>query len=399
METDSPWPQPCSSALTSTATGATTLLTRRLSPVRHRWFRFVGTLRYTGYEGHIILGVHPGISARERAYLEAMNVTYYASEAGPCVSPLSGTGSAAGGGGSGTNFIRGTCSKHYNHLVFEWARYEMALGWIKGCPECKGWMLVCDVKDTVFQRPPFADLPADPDDPSAAYPDPDLLLFEEAFPPPMGFDNNHWFAWGSIKNCFGKEHEHEVMRSYRNKAVLCSGSTVGTRAGLSRYLSAITRRYYEMTWLGPDCTPPNAVDQPTHQWLYYTDHGYATLAERSAGSSVTADLSLSFRGSSGKQATTMPFGHGPVQTVGRLCSMAEKAKLTLATIGKMNLTLDRDGLFLNHDGRPAPVVHQHDRCWGIWAKPLKAYCTKAHAALRLRAGDAVRPAGQVCTGG
>ena len=52
------------------------------------------------------------------------------------------------------------------------------------------------------------------------------MLFEEAYPPPMGFDNNHWFAWGSIKNCFGKEHEREMMATYRSKAVLCSGSTV-----------------------------------------------------------------------------------------------------------------------------------------------------------------------------
>jgi len=28
--------------------------------------RFVGTLRFTGYQGHIILGVHPTISAQER---------------------------------------------------------------------------------------------------------------------------------------------------------------------------------------------------------------------------------------------------------------------------------------------------------------------------------------------
>lgn len=62
-----------------------------------------------------------------------MNVTYYASEAAPCVSPLDppggsgavvggGVGKGKGGGSSGTAFIRATCSKYYNHLVFEWAR-------------------------------------------------------------------------------------------------------------------------------------------------------------------------------------------------------------------------------------------------------------------------------------
>jgi hypothetical protein len=32
--------------------------------------RFVGTLRFTGYQGHIILGVHPNLSEREARYLQ-----------------------------------------------------------------------------------------------------------------------------------------------------------------------------------------------------------------------------------------------------------------------------------------------------------------------------------------
>jgi hypothetical protein len=48
-------------------------------------------------------------------------------------------------------------------------------------------MLVCDVKDTVFQRHPFEGLPV-----ASRSTKPDLMLFEEAYPPPMGFDNNHW---------------------------------------------------------------------------------------------------------------------------------------------------------------------------------------------------------------
>jgi hypothetical protein len=334
--------------------------------------------------------VHPNVSPREQEYLQAMNVTFYASDAGPCVSPLSDGSAVAtvqGLGGGGTNYIRGTCSKAYSRLVFEWARYEMALGWVKACAECTGWMLVCDVKDTVFQRSPFADLP-----PATRDATPDLMLFEEAWPPPLGFDNNHWFAWGSVKNCFGKDHEHEIMRAYRQKAVLCSGSTVGTREGLSRYLAAITRRYYELTWLGADCTPPMAVDQPVHNWLFYTSHGYAsTEAHRAFGGAPL-----------GHKAVAMPFGTGPVQTVGRLCSMGEKAKLTLGSLSQVNLSVATDGtgLFLNHDGLPAPVVHQHDRCWGIWAKPLHALCTRAHDHLRpLVAAGAVRNAKEVCRGG
>jgi hypothetical protein len=291
-------------------------------------------------------------------------------------------------------FVVCVYSKTYHHLPLlpPLASYEMALGWIKGCPECKGWMLVCDVKDTVFQRLPFEDLQRDLGAPDAVGKvKPDLMLFEEAHPPPLGFDNTHWFAWGSIQNCFGsKMLMQEIMAEYSKKAVLCSGSTVGTREGLSRYLAAITRRYYEMTWMGPDCTPPSAVDQPIHNWLYYTNHGYAPGSE------------LAFGGSTGDKAVTMPLGTGPVATVGRLCAMGEKSKLTLGQLKEVNLTVAPDtGLFLNNDGRPAPVVHQHDRCWGIWKKPLKELCLRAHRGLQTQVSDpgAIRPESQVCNGG
>jgi len=349
--------------------------------------------RYTGYQGHIILGVHSNISTREQRYLAAMNVTLYASDAGPCMSPLARAGDGLKEGGraesssiGGAKYIRGTCSKAYNRLVLESARYEMALGWLKACKDCQGWMLVCDVRDTVFQRHPFEDLPRAT--PSTT---PDLMLFEEAYPPPLGFDNNHWLAWGTIKNCFGKEHEHEIMKSYQNKPVLCSGSTVGTREGLSRYLIAMTRRFYELTWLGDDCLPPMANDQPVHEWLFYTNHGYAAdEMERAFGGTPL-----------GEKAVSMPFGSGPVQTVGRLCSMGEKAELTLGTLSQVNLSVaPATGLFLNHDGLLAPVVHQHDRCWGIWAKPLQDLCTRAHDHLRpLVEPGAVRNAKEVCKGG
>lgn len=279
----------------------------------------------------------------------------------------------------------------------------MALGWIKGCPECTGWMLVCDVKDTVFQRPPFADLGATPPQPSqndahsTQRRRPDLMLFEEAHPPPLGFDNNHWFAWGSVKNCFGKAHEREIMRGYRSKAVLCSGSTIGTRAGLSRYLSAMTRRFYEMTWLGPDCVPPMAVDQPIHNMLFYTKHGYAVLPG-------DANSALSFGGAGGDLAVAVKFGSpgSPVQTVGRLCSMGEKQKLQLTEVAQVNLSVHpTSGLFLNANGEVAPVVHQHDRCWSLWQAPLLEHCRAVHEVLRgsVRDTGAIRPPEQVCKGG
>ncbi len=36
------------------------------------WFKLVGSLRTNGYEGHIIVGVHPDIPQNEREYLDKM---------------------------------------------------------------------------------------------------------------------------------------------------------------------------------------------------------------------------------------------------------------------------------------------------------------------------------------
>ena len=160
-----------------------------------------------------------------------------------------------------------------------------------------------------------------------------------------------------------------------------------------------------MTWLGPKCTPPEAVDQPVHNWLFYTTHGYRTSGGGGVGlDDSPSSLALSFGGADGRLARTMPFGTGPVQTVGRLCSMAEKARLKLPEVGQWNLSVapasaPHPGLFLNKDGRPAPVVHQHDRCHALWRRTLGAYCNAAHDALRKTAGDAVRRRGEACTGG
>jgi hypothetical protein len=120
----------------------------------------------------------------------------------------------------------------------------------------------------------------------------------------------------------------------------------------------------------------------------------------------------------------MRFGSGPVQTVGRLCAMAEKEREALVKRGewanregrgdteetqllqaRWNLSLANVSdlsyrFFLNRNGKPAPVVHQYDRCWKIWAEVAREYCRRAHKALRTGpGGDSVRPDNQVCRGG
>ena len=188
------------------------------------------------------------------------------------------------------------------------------------------------------------------------------------------------------------------------------------------------------------------MDQPVHNWLWYTRHGYADEAEADARSIKGSDkLPRSAQGLRRRrkvpyQGRAMRFGVGPVQTVGRLCSMAEKEKERLVKGGqwgaarapeedekllrrRWNISLADDGgggggegsgggggggvkegrsFFLNLDGKAAPVVHQVDRCWSLWAGrtgPLDSYCRDAHAALRRGpGGSAVRPDHEVCKG-
>lgn len=109
----------------------------------------VGSLRYVGYDGHIILGVSPDLTSRERQYLQRMNVTFYSVEISGC------EGSVRDGNAGKTNWlVRGSCSTDILDLTLEWSRYEMARRWLLDCPQCMGWTMVCDTRDVLFQAHP-----------------------------------------------------------------------------------------------------------------------------------------------------------------------------------------------------------------------------------------------------
>jgi hypothetical protein len=77
--------------------------------------RFVGSLRYYKYDGHIILGVHPDISSKEFEYLKRMNVTMYSVHASDCDPASLGREKVKGN-------IRGRCTKGLETLKMEWGR-------------------------------------------------------------------------------------------------------------------------------------------------------------------------------------------------------------------------------------------------------------------------------------
>jgi hypothetical protein len=271
--------------------------------------RFVGTLRKV-YDGHIILGVHPRISDREFEYLKSMDVTMYAVETAECDLPFKVSG-------DGNNAVRDKCTKLQPKLKMEWARYALAHQWLQECVACTGFAMHCDVRDSFFQAHPFRSHYI-----TATH---DLYLIAEDTRKPHGSTCRHWFCWRSIKNCYGPQR-FKKMATYLDEPVLCSGTTLGTRAGMLRYLMSITDRFLAMSTMGDKCIPPNAVDQPVHALMYY-------------------------QGVFGPSSIALPYGESPVLTIGFPCTKPDKL-----------LTRDKDGLFLNNDGTVAPMVHQWDRC-------------------------------------
>ena len=248
--------------------------------------RLVGSLRSTGYDGHIILGVSDRIPMSEENYLIKMDVTMYTVEMVSCDESISVGGEVKGN-------IRGKCSRGLERLKLEWGRFEMCRQWLTVCTTCTGWTMVMDTRDVFFQATPFAAL-------GDAASSPKDLYFVEEIAPHTSPDANpvRSFIAGNFRNrahtvpCYGKEH----YEMYSQRPVLCSGTVLGTRAGMLRFLSVFVDEFYENNAKANiKCRSPITTDQWTMNWLYYN-------------------------GAFGHFDTTasLPWGTGPVQTVGKV---------------------------------------------------------------------------------
>ena len=300
------------------------------------WRKLVGSLRLNGYDGQIIVGVNPEIPPEEQAYLDRMGVTYYAVESANCTDQeASKTG----------NTVRAKCSRGLEDLKLEWGRFEMARRWLKACKSCTGgWAMVIDTRDIFFQADPFASL----GDPSKAKHD--LLFVEEVAkytnPIPESPDRadnlgESWRYRSHVNPCYGAENvnSNELM----DRPILCSGTVIGTSDGMHRFLSVLVDEFHRNNKRGPQCRSPVTTDQWTMNHLYYKGRfGFI------------------------QQTKTLPWGTGPVLTVGKPCASGGKNSMQdWVVFGEEN------GLILNpHEkddspARVAPTLHQWDRC-RIW---------------------------------
>jgi len=319
------------------------------------WRKLVGSLRTNGYDGHIIVGVNPAIPEEERHYLDRMGVTYYAIEVANCTASI-----MDGVSDAGKNAVRAKCSRGLEDFKLEWGRFEMARRWLNACESCTGWSMVIDTRDIFFQADPFASL-GDPTTTTteAVSSRSDLLFVEEIakysntmLMPEMSHRAVNLGESGRYKihvnPCYGKEkvRAHELM----DRPMLCSGTVIGTRDGIHRFLSVLVDEFRINNAKGPLCRSPTTTDQWTMNYLYYKGKfGFV------------------------RHTKTLPWGTGPVLTVGKPC--------VNSAIGKNGnsqndmIVFDEDsGLILNpHEregniARVAPTLHQWDRC-RKWINP------------------------------
>lgn len=298
--------------------------------------RLVGSLRQSKYNGHIILGVHPNIPQNELKYLKEMNVTTYTVHACPCdpsVLPqqrkdLKGNGQGAG--------IRSKCSKGLEKFTLELGRYEMARQWLHDCKTCTGWGLIMDTRDVFFQSDPFEGLG------SAKSAEKNLLFIEEISPltspdpdPARSFVAGNFRSMAHTLPCYGSR----AQSAYKSRPVLCSGTIIGTRDGMFRFLNVLVNEFMANNEKSnPFCKSPHTTDQWIMNEIYYKG--------------LFGEI---------EKTQTIPWGMGPVLTVGKACVTKER-KLGAQDLVPRNV----EGQILNlYDGKIAPVVHQFDRC-GKW---------------------------------
>ncbi|KAL3823484.1 hypothetical protein ACHAXA_010244 [Cyclostephanos tholiformis] len=322
--------------------------------------RFVGSLRATGYDGRIILGISHDSSDDVIEYLDSKNVTYhrvYKSETGCAhngtagAEPMYMTYDDNGIGtprriiinadGTGWN-----CPREYPEYKLTWARFFYYRDWLMseedcgvGMVECADGIMVTDYRDAYFQADPFQTAVR-----MGLHRHP-ILVFEEH----PNMVNTHWLTDLPVMSC----KKHKVGPT----PVLCSGGTMGSREGMLEYLNVMIEEFKH--WMTqPDCRMQGyGDDQAVHNYLYYA-------------------------GRFGDIAKAIPHRTGPIHVVGYEASNINEEAMKKAK-GRGLSDVPKDfyvkyawqrwlpeeyglinpdtGMVVNLDGLPSAQVHQYDR--------------------------------------
>jgi hypothetical protein len=294
--------------------------------------RFVGSLRRSGYTGHIMLGLAPNPSRHIVHYLHSRNVTIHILSWVNCTYTRDASM-------PGDIFQKTRCTSPYPDIKIRWSRFPLARDWLQACSTCTGPVLITDARDVIFQRDPFG--PGSPTVDS-------LQVFQEH----ADMTTDNWLTEWPIRECKNLSLPRQPM--------LCSGTTIGPRNIMLKYLELM---YREMkVWIeDPKCRfNINGDDQSIHNYLFYTGQlpaGTQSIVHRQGGIVNT-------------------IGHYAAQLFRRhirpLVDQAVARNATPAGIRYLGAThtswigleyglTNEHGLLIESDGSVSRVVHQWDR--------------------------------------
>jgi len=112
--------------------------------------RFVGSLRATGYTGHILLGISIHASSEILDYLKKNDVTTYVIEPADQCTHHGSIGSD-GKPLDTNNSHEWHCPKNYPDYKITWARFFMYQDWLNECSSCTDGIMLTDARDAYFQ--------------------------------------------------------------------------------------------------------------------------------------------------------------------------------------------------------------------------------------------------------
>eukprot|EP00041_Stephanoeca_diplocostata_P028996 m.844385 g.844385 ORF g.844385 m.844385 type:complete len:425 (-) comp23475_c0_seq22:1634-2908(-) len=291
---------------------------------------FIGSLRGTGYRGHIIMGIAENAPKDVLDFLDSMNVETKIVTFETCTFRNYTNGA---GLSEGYN-RRQKCAKGYPLFKIQWGRFSLARDWLQECTDCTDGVIFTDVRDAYFQTDPFQAV-------KTIHP---VMVSEEH---PL-MTTEHWLVSFPVKRCKGIKLKESPM--------LCSGSTIGTREGMLAYFNRMEEEMYE--WMKHEKCRFDLIgdDQSMHDYLFYTGQL--------------------------KGAVAIPHRTGPIHVVGKEADVIFRAHVKrVGNEGKangmtfydkpgkewyewldpkLNLT-DDEGYITNLDGSRSGMVHQFDR--------------------------------------
>ena len=297
--------------------------------------RFVGSLRKSGFRGNILLATEPELQPGVEEYLLRNGVTILRLNYTECLHKILQDHEVIDHKDKECN----TCIAPYNDVKIRWGRFPFLRDALQKCKTCTGPVLVTDVRDTFFQRDPFGDGAPDIEG---------LHLFSE-----WRLNNaGHSFIQVPILKCKSVELDKSMG------PMICSGTTIGTRATMIGYLDAM---YNEMVeWMkDKNCWSKKAGgDQAVHNYLYYTgklDHlRPVVFAPREGIVNTVGAQGVQFSKIHYKIAHALGRAGHKIPYI-----MSDPERGQWLPVG-YDIT-DMEGYFIDFNGERSRVVHQYDR--------------------------------------